>query len=86
MHGTWLNRRLFRWPFTLSRSFRPDRVVAVSRPATWVAALCADADARLAQLAGLYTAASALPNGAGAAVRVAAIDRPQRGGLVGLTP
>jgi urease accessory protein len=49
-------------------------IVAVSRPIGWLEAFCADADARLAQLAGVYAAASALPNGAGAAVRIAATD------------
>jgi urease accessory protein len=49
-------------------------VVAVCRPASWVEALCADVDARLAQLPGLYAGASALPNGAGVAVRAAATD------------
>ena len=46
-------------------------VVAVCRP---VEALCRDVDAALAGLPGLYAAASALPNGAGASVRIAAID------------
>jgi urease accessory protein len=49
-------------------------IVAVSRPAAWLEAFCADADTRLAQLPGVYAAASALPNGAGAAVRIAATD------------
>jgi urease accessory protein len=49
-------------------------IVAVSRPPAWLEAFCADADGRLAQLAGVYAAASALPNGAGAAIRIAAID------------
>jgi urease accessory protein len=49
-------------------------LVAVSRPASWVEAFCADADTRLAQVPGVYAAASALPNGAGATVRIAAID------------
>lgn len=49
-------------------------VVAVSRPAAWLEAFCADVNARLAQLPGLYAAASPLPNGAGAAVRAAATD------------
>jgi hypothetical protein len=49
-------------------------IVAVSRPAAWLEAFCADVNARLAQLAGVYAAASALPNGAGAAMRIAAVD------------
>ena len=49
-------------------------IVAVSRPVAWLEAFCADVDARLAHLAGVYAAASALPNGAGAAMRVAATD------------
>jgi urease accessory protein len=47
-------------------------VVAVVRPPSWVDALCMDVHQRLAQLPGLYAAASALPNGAGATMRIAA--------------
>ncbi len=49
-------------------------IVAVCRSAAWVKALCRDVDAALAGLPGLYAAASALPNGMGASVRIAAVD------------
>ncbi|HEY4043996.1 MAG TPA: urease accessory protein UreD [Rhodopila sp.] len=49
-------------------------VIAAPRRAAWVEALGADIDGRMRQIQGVYAAVSALPNGAGAALRVAALD------------
>ena len=49
-------------------------IVATCRPKSCLEALCADAEARMAAVPGLYAAASMMPNDAGAALRLAAID------------